>query len=208
MKFKSSLFLNSLILNSLIASGSLISLGTWPSLAQTAPTSAVNPCPKIYYEEPHNSQRPAPQGCPPNAASQLQSAQVPVAPLTTQAPPNQAPPNQAPLPEQQQTPIATIVLQSGKVTIQMRNTTNAQITYQAIGHTQQRTLSANESVSLQSLPAPVTITLLRPDGGLVNVIPVEASEPGVLSLMLSEGMGLSDSQTTVRVQSNGSVVAY
>lgn len=199
MKSKSSLFLKSFS----IVSGSLVSFAMWPSLAQTAPTSAVNPCPKIYYEEPHNSQRPAPQGCPPNAANQLQNEQVPTAPLTTQSPPTQVP-----APEQQQTPIITIALQSGNVTVQLKNTTNTQITYQAIGHTQQRTLAASETVSLQSLPAPVTITLLRPDGGLVNVVPVETSEPGVLSLMLNEGMGLNDSQTTVRVQSNGSVVAY
>lgn len=199
MKFKSSLFLKSFS----IVSGSLVSFAAWPSFAQTVSTSAVNPCPKIYYEEPHNSQRPAPQGCPPNAANQLQNAQVPVAPLTTQAPPTQAP-----LPEQQQTPIITIVLQSGNVTVQMKNTTNTPMTYQAIGHTQQRSLAASETVRLQSLPAPVTITLLRPDGGLVNVTPVETPESGVLSLTLSESMGLTDSQTTVRVQSNGSVVAY
>ncbi len=199
MKFNSSLFLKSFS----IVSGSLISFAAWPSFAQTTSTSAVNPCPKIYYEEPHNSQRPAPQGCPPNAANQLQNAQVPVAPLMTQSPPTQVPPA-----EQQQIPITTIVLQSGNVTVQMKNTTNTQMTYQAIGHTQQRTLAANETVSLQSLPAPVTITFLRPDGGLVKVTPVETSEQGVLSLTLSESMGLNDSQTTVRVQSNGSVVAY
>ena len=199
MKSKSFLFLTSFS----IVSGSLVSFAAWPSFAQTVSTSAVNPCPKIYYEEPHNSQRPAPQGCPPNAANQLQNAQVPVAPLTTQAPPTQAP-----LPEQQQTPIITIVLQSGNVTVQMKNTTNTPMTYQAIGHTQQRSLAASETVRLQSLPAPVTITLLRPDGGLVNVTPVETPESGVLSLTLSESMGLTDSQTTVRVQSNGSVVAY
>ena len=184
MKSSSFLFLTSLS----IASGSLISLATRPSLAQTASVSAVNPCPTIYYEEPHNSQRPAPQGCPPNAANnvtnnitnQLQTGQAPVAPLTTQSPPTQVP-----APEQQQTPITTIALQSGNVTVQMKNTTNTQMTYQAIGHTQQRTLAANETVSLRSLPAPVTITFLRPDGGLVNVIPVERSEPGILSLMLN-----------------------
>ena len=65
MKSKSSLFLTSFG----IVSGSLMSFATLPSLAQTVSTSAVNPCPKIYYEEPHNSQRPAPQGCPPNAAN-------------------------------------------------------------------------------------------------------------------------------------------
>ena len=199
MKSKSFLFLTSFV----VVSGSLVSFATLPSIAQTAPTSAVNPCPKIYYEEPHNSQRPAPQGCPPNAATQLQNGQVPVVPLTTQALPTQVP-----APEQQQTPIITIVLQSGNVTVQLKNTTNTSMIYQAIGHTQQRSLAARETVSLQSLPAPVTITLLRPDGGLVNVIPVETPEPGVLSLTLSESMGLNDSQTTVRVQRDGSVVAY
>ena len=34
---------------------------------QPQPNGKTNPCPKIFYEEPHNSQVAVPQGCPPNA---------------------------------------------------------------------------------------------------------------------------------------------
>jgi hypothetical protein len=34
------------------------------------PNSKVNPCPKIFYEAPHNNQAIVPQGCPPNAFTQ------------------------------------------------------------------------------------------------------------------------------------------
>ena len=201
MNFNTSLFLKSFS----IVLGSCVGVTAVASTASAATTSALNPCPKIYYEEPHNSRHIAPPGCPPNAANQLlsQQGQMPAAPLMTQPQTMQSP-----MPESQQSPIITIVLQAGQVTVRLRNTTNTQVTYQAIGHTQQRTLAAKEVVELQSLPAPATITFLRPDGGFIRVISVATSEPGVLSLMLSEAMGLSDSQTTVRIQSNGDVVAY
>lgn len=41
------------------------------SFVASAQTQVLNPCPRIYYEEPFNSTRVAPQGCPPNAATRL-----------------------------------------------------------------------------------------------------------------------------------------
>lgn len=35
-----------------------------------SPNSKVNPCPKIFYEEPHNNRVTVPQGCTPNAYTQ------------------------------------------------------------------------------------------------------------------------------------------
>jgi hypothetical protein len=40
-----------------------------------AGTTKINPCPRIYYEEPFNSRNLVPQGCPPNAFSQGQQPQ-------------------------------------------------------------------------------------------------------------------------------------
>ncbi|MBD2253017.1 hypothetical protein [Nostoc parmelioides] len=34
------------------------------------PNSKVNPCPRIFYEQPHNERVAVPQGCPPNAFTQ------------------------------------------------------------------------------------------------------------------------------------------
>lgn len=41
-----------------------------PSVTPQQSTSKINPCPSIFYEEPHNSRVIVPQGCPPNALTQ------------------------------------------------------------------------------------------------------------------------------------------
>jgi hypothetical protein len=115
---------------------------------------------------------------------------------------------QQPLPEEQQPVLATVVPQMGKVSVLLKNATNAPITYQVLGNTQQRTLAALAEIRLQALPVPATLTFLRPDGGLVRVVPISNSEPGVLDLTLNGAMGLSDSQSTVRIQNSGKVNAY
>ncbi|MDZ7962428.1 MAG: hypothetical protein RMY34_31945 [Aulosira sp. DedQUE10] len=65
----------------MICGGLLMSV---PVFAQTPipvtpqPSSAngkVNPCPRIFYEEPHNSRVLVPQGCPPNALTQQVQSQ-------------------------------------------------------------------------------------------------------------------------------------
>jgi hypothetical protein len=201
MNFNIYLFLKPLS----IVLGSVVGLAAFASMGTAAPASVLNPCPGIYYEEPYNSSRMVPQGCPPNAATRLlnEQGQVPIPPSTTQVRPIQPP-----LPESEQSAITTITLQAGRANVRLSNATNTQITYQAIGHTQQRALAGGEEVMLQALPAPVTLTFLRPDGGFVKVMPVESSKPGVLSLMLKEATGLNDSQSTVRIQSSGKVFAY
>jgi hypothetical protein len=79
-----------------ICGGLLISV---PAISQTAvaqqptyttpqkPTSKVNPCPGIFYEEPHNNRVLVPQGCPPNAITQRLADQglLPAARTATQS---------------------------------------------------------------------------------------------------------------------------
>ncbi len=185
-----------------IVSGSIAGLGTFAAIATAVP-SALNPCPKIYYEEPHNSVRMVPSGCPPNAATRLRNEQSQpplLAPATTQLPPLS--------PRTEQPAIATVTLQAGQANVHLINNTNASITYQVIGDTQQRTLVGGTDVMLQSLITPVTMTFLRPDGGLVSVVPIASADRGVLVLRLNAATGLSDSQGTVRIQRTGQVLAY
>jgi hypothetical protein len=177
---------------------------TLPAMAQT--TTLTNPCPKIYYEEPYNQLLVVPASCPPNAAtiSQNQQSQLPLNP-------SGMPVNTTPqlLPGTEPAPIATVSLRSGRVTVQLKNTVNTPITYQAIGHTEERILAPKSEMTLQDLPVPVTITFLRSDSGLLRVAPMMMnSEPGNLMLMLNEAAGLSDSQGSVRIQTTGKVLAY
>ena len=55
------------------------------------PSSKVNPCPRIFYEQPHNERVAVPQGCPPNAFTQrlinqglLPQSSIPVTPNADQ----------------------------------------------------------------------------------------------------------------------------
>lgn len=58
-----------------ICGGLLISLPAIPQAIAQESTPKINPCPRIFYEEPHNSRVVVPQGCPPNALTQRLAAQ-------------------------------------------------------------------------------------------------------------------------------------
>ena len=189
-----------------IVLGSLTGIVAFSSISTAAPTSGVNPCPSIYYEEPYNKLLIVPQGCPPNKAiPQLvnQQTAMPTFPSVT---PMMS--KESILPEDQQPVLATVVPQMGKVNVFLKNAIDAPITYQVLGNTEERTLAARAEIMLQALPVPATLTFLRSDTGLVRVVPIANSEPGVLDLTLNGAMGLSDSQSTVRIQSSGKVNAY
>ncbi|MBD2293820.1 hypothetical protein H6G06_10015 [Anabaena sphaerica FACHB-251] len=64
-----------------VCSGLLISLPAIPQVVMAqATTSKINPCPSIFYEEPHNNRILAPAGCPPNALT-LKLMEVGIIPL-------------------------------------------------------------------------------------------------------------------------------
>lgn len=182
----------------------LIGLPIIPLPASAMPSSMQNPCPGIYYEEPHNSTRLVPKGCPPNSATQIlieqgrisgdqydQSGSVNVL--------------QPPLPETRQPAIATITPAAGKVDVRLKNDTNAQIWYQAVGYTERRVLTGENEVVLRNLPTPVTITMVRQDGGLLKVMPMSNSQSGVLSISLDETTNLNGNRGALRIQRDGQV---
>jgi hypothetical protein len=80
MNMKLQTFRKSAELFGAICGGLLISLPViTPAVAQESTlqesTAKINPCPRIFYEEPHNSRVVVPQGCPPNALTQRLAAQ-------------------------------------------------------------------------------------------------------------------------------------
>ncbi|BAY27105.1 hypothetical protein NIES2100_69260 [Calothrix sp. NIES-2100] len=249
-----------------ICGGLLMSV---PALAQTPipvtpqPSSVgrVNPCPRIFYEEPHNSRVLVPQGCPPNALTQQVQSQgtvpynsaVPANPSQNQtgvggeAPTSTKPtglnpnprilneppynrsgqntqtdtsttystPQQVPsqsnsvtepsLSQQGQSPVATVALNNGNVNVRLVNETGANVTYQVIGDTEERSLSGKSNVVLQGLRAPVTVTFQREDGGLISVNAQPSSETGLLEVRLDETTDVAQDAKAMRIQSNGSV---
>ncbi|QFS50719.1 hypothetical protein [Nostoc sphaeroides] len=180
--------------------------------------SQVNPCPSIFYEEPHRDRVLAPAGCPPNAAtlrferqqqtSGSQGVVVPVYPMN-----GRGSVIQTPFPESRQSAMsddkplrvyATITPTAGTVDVKLKNNTNAGISYQAIGQTQARYLAGGQEFVLRNLPTPISITLVRQDGGLLKVIPTSTSN-GTLAVSLDETTKFDDNQGVLRIQKDGQV---
>ncbi|NEO99994.1 MAG: hypothetical protein F6K58_15205 [Symploca sp. SIO2E9] len=167
-----------------------------------ASASETNPCPKIYYEEPFNNTRSVPQGCPVNEALQQLNPEFETVPLTAEPLPTGV--SQPPLPETQSAPVTRVIPQGQRISVTLKNNTNALITYEAIGHTEERTLLGREEVILQNLPLPVTITTVRQDGGLLDVIPT-STQPGMLEVLLEADPTFDDIKGTLSIQENGQV---
>lgn len=185
-----------------IAGGLLLSL---PVLASAA-SYPLNPCPGIYYEEPFSSTRIVPQGCPPNAATQemLEQGELseqrydPSAAYSTNPDPQVQPSEQG--------VVAVVEPVAGEVSVKLQNNTNAAITYQAVGYTERQLLAGRETTTLRNLPTPVTIRLARPDGGLIDAIPVTSTQAGLLEVALDETVFPGSYDRSIRVQSNGQVL--
>lgn len=238
MKFKN--FRKSAELFGAMCGGLLITLPAIPqalaqqSVAQES-TPKVNPCPRIFYEEPHNTRVVVPQGCPPNALTQRLAAQgllpssanpsqeqtrlgvggeapapgvssqSPVSSDQTQQPSQGAVSTEQPLLQPRQTPSTTIALANGTVNVRLINDTAANVTYQVIGDTAPRSLQGKYNVTLQGLQAPVTVTFEREDGGQLIVTPQPSSESGSLEVRFKEATNAAQGRSTMRIERNGSV---
>lgn len=181
-------------------------------VATTVSAQSPNPCPQLYYEEPFNSDRAVPAGCPPNAATQrlIDQGRIPANPAAVPPAGNSAAPTPTtpPLPENVQNVIATVTPVSGKVDVVLRNDTNTAITYQALESTDQRTLAAGTEVALQDLPVPTTINLIRPDGGFIRVTTSPNQESGRLAVSLNATGNLGENTRSLQIQADGQVLAY
>ena len=238
MKFQN--FRKSAELFGAICGGLLIALPAIPqalaqqSVAQQS-TPKINPCPRIFYEEPHNSQVVVPQGCPPNALTKRLAAQgvlptsatpspeqttlgvggeAPAPSVSSQRPVSsdqtQQPSTGAVFSDQQllqprQTPSTTIALANNRVNVRLVNDTAANVTYQVIGDTAPRSLQGKSYVTLQGLRVPVTVTFERQDGGQLIVTPQPSSESGSLEVKFKEATNAAQGRSAMRIERNGSV---
>ncbi|MGM3307260.1 hypothetical protein ACSQ6I_15025 [Anabaena sp. WFMT] len=169
-------------------------------------TSQVNPCPRIFYEEPHNNRVLVPQGCPPNALTLrlMEQGLIPVTPLPNQR--NLGVGGESPpAPEQRQEPSARIALVNDKANIVLINDTGANVTYQVIGDTAPRILAGKSRTNLRGLSTPITVTFQREDRGLLMVTPKPAQEKGTLEVTLKETTDVNQDKSAMRIQANGEV---
>lgn len=191
-----------------------------PSILNEAPynrgtsTSPLNPNPGILNEAPYNRRQRSSPSNPGAAPSNPATPDGITAPTPGQIPsPGTLPSNppapgsviQPPLPEQRQSPSATVMPMNGKVSIRLVNETGANITYQVIGDTNQRSLQGKSDVNLLDLSPPVSVTFKRDDGGLLMVSPQASSEPGMLEVTFMETTDLTTDKTTMTVQETGAV---
>jgi hypothetical protein len=193
--------------------GLLIGIPAIPQISvaqQTTPK--VNPCPRIFYEEPHNNQVVVPEGCPPNAYTQRLGVGGGVDTDTTleretsiQPQGSSVNPQVVPSIETRQKPIAIVTPATvGRVNVRLKNDTNTRITYQAIGQTAPRVLRQGEEFLLRDLPTPITITVVRQDNGFLQFTPVSSSD-GTLVVSLDETTKFGDNQGALLIQEDGEV---
>ena len=170
--------------NIFLICGSLLFVGIpLNSLAQApspTPSGVLNPKPSIFNEQLYRRDR----------------SPINTTPSTPLVPP---------LPEESSNAIATVTPISGKVSVKLTNTTNTAITYEAIKYTERRTLAAKTEVVLKDLPAPVTITLVRPDNGFIQIAATSIANSGLLEVSLSEAPALNEQQSAIRIEKNGKV---
>lgn len=155
------------------------------SIAQTpqpAPSSVLNPKPSIFNESIYKRDR--------TPTNNNTKPSLPLSP---------------PLPEESSNAIATVTPINGKVSVKLKNNTNTAITYEAIDYTERRTLAGKGEIVLKDLPTPVTLTLVRPDNGFIQIAATSVANSGLLEVSLSEGKALSDQQSALRIQQNGRV---
>lgn len=232
---KSQNFRKSAELFGAICGGLLISLPVIPQVVAQQSPPKVNPCPRIFYEEPHNNQVVVPPRCPPNALTKRLAAQgllpasatpspeqtrlsvggeapksgvttPPVPSEQTQQPsPGAVSSDQPQLLQPRQTPSATIALANGTVNIKLKNETAANVTFQVIGDTAPRSLQGKSDVTLQGLKVPTTVTFEREDHGQLIVTPQPSSEPGSLEVTFKEATDATQGRSTMRIERNGSV---
>lgn len=161
-------------------------------------TSPLNPRPSIFNEPPYNRLQRTPTDF--NAAPTSPLPDSGLTPTTEPTPGAITPP----LPEEQ-TPSAIATPVDGKINIKLINTTNAVVSYQVIGDTNQRFLSGDSNVTLQNIKTPVTVTFSRQDRGLLKVSP-QANLEGLLEVTLDEATSLNEDNTTMRIQQDGKVL--
>ncbi|MDY6782735.1 MAG: hypothetical protein SW833_09355 [Cyanobacteriota bacterium] len=191
--------IHALSLAGTICGSLLVGVPLLPKVASAQSVRPLNPCPGLFYQEPWNNRISVPDGCPPNGYIQRRGMTNPTRPDRVPAATTQPP-----LPEQRNSAVARVEPMNGTVSVKLINQTNAEIDYQVIGHTGDRTLAGDGEVELTGIPLPVTLTAVRQDNGLID-IKTQVSESGELEIMLNEEPNLGGSNLSIRIQEDGQV---
>lgn len=126
---------------------------------QPQPRGLVNPCPKIFYDEPHNSQVFVPQGCPPNAYTKQHLSVQESSPTTPTSP----------TPAQTQQGVGGQTPDGGKP--QSSNSSQSSSQSSVVNSTDQNSSSVQtQSSVIQTAPPQTAVaSVIVPTTGRVNV---------------------------------------
>lgn len=111
--------------------------------------------------------------------------------------------NQRPVPVRPESPLTRVNLPGNRVNVRLINKTGTTLNYQAIGHTNYRSLPTEFQDTLRNLPAPSTIMLDRPDGGHMRF--TTRSQPGFLEIYIYPQANFDDNKGVLEIQPTGLV---
>lgn len=115
-----------------------------------------------------------------------------------------------PLPEERFEPVAQLELgkQNSTADLTMNatvlNRSETDVTLQVVGETERRTLAAGESLTLEHISLPATVTAARRDRGALDVVALRAKGDR-LEVALVADSRLDDTQGVLRVRPDGRV---
>jgi hypothetical protein len=102
-------------------------------------------------------------------------------------------------------PDTAINPQNGKVNIRFVNETGTNIEYQVISDTEPRVLAGRQSMVLEGLPVPSTLTFRRQDFGFLQVSYQRDLPSGTLTVMVKETPDFGSDRTSIYVDPTGKV---
>jgi hypothetical protein len=102
-------------------------------------------------------------------------------------------------------PDTAINPQNGKVNIRFVNETGTNIEYQVISDTEPRVLAGRQSMVLEGLPVPSTLTFRRQDFGFLQVSYQRDLSSGTLTVMVKETPDFGSDRTSIYVDPTGKV---
>jgi hypothetical protein len=140
----------------------------------------------------------------PLAAIALPTASTSQPTVSNTAQPQIAQPQIAQTTAADDSPDTSVNPQNGKVNIRFVNETGTNIEYQVISDTEPRVLAGRQSMVLEGLPVPSTLTFRRQDFGFLQVS-YQRDIPGTLTVMVKETPDFASDRTSIYVDPTGKV---
>lgn len=113
-------------------------------------------------------------------------------------------------------PMMTIPVQQARITVRLVNTTSGSITYEALGDTQPRTLTAGDETTLQNLNTPASLTFFYQDipkdrqigEGLLQAVLGVDNDTGILDIVIRPTTSLDADVSNITIEPNGNVFLF